>query len=74
MSKEPGALQFGIETKPIYKPTHEEKVFVSYDTGDLVRAAETLGRSLCLPMHSGMSEQDVDYVSERLVAEIQERL
>lgn len=60
----------GFEAKGIYRPTHEEHIFRRFDDGSLRHTEETLHRSLCLPMHPGLAEQDVSRISEALVREI----
>lgn len=64
----------GVQVKPIYRPVHHERIFLEYDDGTLTVAEETLGRSLCLPMHPGVSDQDIDTAAAALVAEVRERL
>jgi dTDP-4-amino-4,6-dideoxygalactose transaminase len=65
--------EHGIESKPIYKPTHHESVFHKYDTGDLKGTTETLARSLCLPLHPGMSEEEAEHIAKCLVAEVRKQ-
>jgi perosamine synthetase len=65
--------EHGIESKPIYKPTHQESVFHQYDTGDLTGTTEILARSLCLPLHPGMAEADAVHVAQCLVNEIRKQ-
>lgn len=60
----------GIQTKRIYRPTHHEKVFRHLDDGTLAATEHTLDRSLCLPMYVELADDDVDYVSACLLAEI----
>ena len=66
--------RFGIETRPIYKPLNKESVFKQFDTGDLASTTDTLGRSLCLPMHPGLSTEDVSHISDCLVTQVREWL
>jgi perosamine synthetase len=63
-----------IEVKGIYKPTHHEKVFKYLDDGTLKSAERILGRSLCLPMHAGLSDDDVDHVATATAREIRAQL
>jgi len=60
----------GIATKPIYRPLHHEKVFCHLDDGSLKQTEQVLDRALCLPLYVGLSDDDVDYVSDRLVERI----
>jgi dTDP-4-amino-4,6-dideoxygalactose transaminase len=60
----------GIESKPIYKPTHHESVFRRYDTGDLLGTTQALTRSLCLPLHAGMTDEDAEHIARCLVSEV----
>ncbi len=64
----------GIETKGIYKPVHHEQIFEPLDDGTLKVTEETLLRSLCLPMHADMSEEDADFIAGVLVSEIRKTL
>lgn len=62
--------EHGIQSKPIYKPTHHESVFRRYDTGDLHGTTHALTRSLCLPLHPGMTEADAEHIAQCLVNEV----
>ena len=68
------ATKHGIQAKPIYRPVHQERIFTQYDDGTLKSAERTLDRSLCLPMHPGLSNDDVDRAAAALVAEVRARL
>ena len=63
-----------IQTKSIYKPTHEEQIFRKLDDGSLRNAERTLHRSLCLPMYPELTNSDVEHVSEALIAEVRIRI
>jgi dTDP-4-amino-4,6-dideoxygalactose transaminase len=63
-----------IESKGIYKPTHHEKIFRHLDDGTLKNAERTLDRSLCLPMHAGLSDDDIDAVAKATAREIRAQL
>src|SRR5690606_971388 len=52
-----------FEAKGIYKPTHKEKIFEHLDDGTLKRTEHTLSRSLCLPMHPGLSDEEADSIA-----------
>lgn len=60
----------GIEAKGIYKPTHQEQIFRHLDDGTLKVTEDVLERSLCLPMHAGVSEADADRIAAAVTAEI----
>lgn len=64
----------GVQAKAIYKPLHREKIFTEYDDGSLKAADETLARSVCLPMHPGLAEEEVDAAAAALIAEVRSRL
>ena len=64
----------GIDAKGIYKPVHEEQVFRQYDDGTLKMTEDILCRSLCLPMHTAMSDADALRVADALVNEIRNQL
>lgn len=62
--------EFGIQCKKIYTPTHEEVCFGYLDDGTLANAANMLHRSLCLPVHAAMSDDDVARVVTALRATV----
>jgi dTDP-4-amino-4,6-dideoxygalactose transaminase len=64
----------GVEAKRIYLPVHQEAIFREYDDGTLKQAEAMLLRSLCLPMHPGLSEDEVERAAAALVAEVRVRL
>jgi perosamine synthetase len=64
----------GVQAKPIYKPVHREKIFLEYDDGSLKATEETLARSVCLPMHPGLTNDEIDAAAAALVAEVRSRL
>lgn len=66
--------EHGIQAKSIYRPVHREKIFVEYDDGTLKRAEEMLDRSLCLPMHPGLSDENADAAAAALIGEVRRRL
>ena len=63
-----------FEAKGIYKPTHQEKVFQYLDDGTLKKTERMLARSLCLPMHVGLSDADADAIASATAAEIRAQL
>ena len=66
--------KYGITTKGIYRPCHQEKVFSKYDDSTLRQTEETLNRSLCLPIFGQLSELEVQYVTDSLVNELKSRI
>lgn len=62
----------GIPTKLIYPPIQEELIFQHLNDGTLLRAAEMLNRSLCLPMHVELSDADMDAVGAAVMQELRE--
>jgi dTDP-4-amino-4,6-dideoxygalactose transaminase len=55
--------KFSIPSRPIYSALQEEIVFCDLADASLESAAVGLARSLCLPMHPGMSDEDVDWIA-----------
>ena len=64
----------GIEAKGIYRPLHQETVFRSLDSQDLKQTEDILLRSLCLPMHVGLCEEDVRRIVKALISEIRKQM
>lgn len=60
--------RFGIPSRPVYPALHEEIIFRGFDDGTLASAADGLARSICLPMHPGLSDADVDWTAECIKA------
>ncbi len=63
-----------IEAKGIYRPTHHETIFSDLNDGSLRSAEETLLKSLCIPMHAGLSDADIERVASAVISEIFEQL
>ena len=63
-----------IEAKGIYKSIHKEKIFRNLDDGMLKVTERVLDRSLCLPMHAALSDDEADTVVQATVAEIRAQL
>ncbi len=57
---------YGIPTKPIYLPLHQEKIFRDLDDGTFANTELTLNRSLCLPLFPEMEDKQVDYIVSAL--------
>lgn len=64
----------GIATKQIYRPLHHEQVFRHLDDGTLKSTERILDRAIAFPLYVGMSDEDVDYVAERVLARVNERV
>ena len=64
----------GIEAKGIYRPLHQETVFRYLDSQDLKQTEDILLRSLCLPMHVGLREEDVRRIVKALISEIRKQM
>ncbi len=62
--------EFGIETGNVfYPPCHLQDVYqklgvTSY--GSLLTSEQVLARTITLPMHAGLTEEDVDYVIDKV--------
>jgi perosamine synthetase len=59
--------EHGIDAKGIYKPTHQEQIFRKYDDGTLKATEDILHRSLCLPMHAGLTDAEAEAITAALV-------
>ena len=62
----------GNPARSIYPPIHEEAIFRDLDDGSLVNATQMLHRSLCLPMHTALSDADVDTVASAVIQELRD--
>ena len=51
-----------------------KRSFRYLDDGTLKKTERTLGRSLCLPMHAGLSDEDAEAVASATAAEIRVQL
>lgn len=62
--------EFGIETGNIfYPPCHLQAVYKKLGTssyGSLLTAEQVLSRTITLPMHFGLTDEDVDYVLDKI--------
>lgn len=63
-----------IEVKGIYRPIAHEEIFSDLDDGSLQSAEQTLLRSLCVPMHTGLIDSDIERVATTVISEIFEHL
>jgi dTDP-4-amino-4,6-dideoxygalactose transaminase len=64
----------GVQTKAIYKPTHEEQIFRKLDDGSLRNAENALHRSLCLPIYPDLANADAERVAAALIQEVRNRI
>lgn len=64
----------GIASKRIWSPTHLEAPLRQFDLGDLLMTEATFGRSLCIPMYPGLSDEQVDAVAAAVIEEIRAAL
>ena len=64
--------KYGISSKRIYKPTHQEEIFkeVKFDLNTLRKTEEVLNQSLCLPIYAEMSNKDVNNVIKAITSEL----
>ncbi|MFA5786457.1 MAG: DegT/DnrJ/EryC1/StrS family aminotransferase [Actinomycetota bacterium] len=58
--------EWGIETRPFFYPIHTMPPYADRESGSLPIATDLSARGICLPTWGGLSDSDVDYVSERL--------
>ena len=56
-----------IHTKGVYRPCHEEHVFLKYNDGTLNKTEDALNRSLCLPMYVQMMDDEISYVTASFI-------
>ena len=63
-----------IEAKGIYRPTNHETIFSDLNNDSLHSVEDTLLRSLCLPMHAGLTDNDIERVAAAVISEIFEQL
>jgi len=61
----------GIETRPFFMPLPFDSAHYTGETEDCYPvSADLYRRGLCLPLHAGLEEADVDYVCEQLLEAI----
>ncbi len=59
----------GVPTAVYYSQAlHRMKAFQSYATGPMPQSERLAGRVLSLPMHPYLTEEQADYVADRLIA------
>lgn len=66
--------KYGIASKRIWSPTHLEEPLRQFDDGDLAVTEQTFDRSLCIPMYSGLTNDQVDTVTTALVEVLRARI
>jgi dTDP-4-amino-4,6-dideoxygalactose transaminase len=56
--------EYGVSSKRIYRPTHQEPIFKSlkFDPATLRQTENTLNQSLCLPIYCTISNKEVEHV------------
>lgn len=59
----------GIETRPFFEPLHTLPPYIDCE-GDCPVAESIAKRGLCLPTHTLLSDNQIDYVCEKLVEAI----
>jgi perosamine synthetase len=57
----------GIETRPFFYPIHTMPPYADGKTGPLPVAEGLSRRGLCLPTWAGLTDEDIDHVSESLL-------
>lgn len=58
----------GIETRPVWKPMHLQKVYQGYPCFGGAVAEDLFQRGVCLPSSSSLSPDDLNYVAEQVIA------
>ena len=66
-------LQEGIETRPFFYPLHTMAPYAGSPADAFPVAEDLAARGLCLPTWNGLTDDDVDRVSERLAAALAAR-
>jgi perosamine synthetase len=59
-----------IESRPFFVPLNELSMYRDSSGPPTPVAAEVSRRGICLPLYSGIADSDVEYVCERLMAEV----
>ena len=62
--------KYHIHAKKIYLPCHKEKVFRKFDNGRLRKTEDTLNSSLCLPMYIQLTDNEISYITNSLIQEL----
>jgi perosamine synthetase len=60
--------EYGVPTKPIYIPLHQEAIFLDLNDGTLTATEEALNRSLCLPLFVEMEVREAEQVADAVTA------
>jgi dTDP-4-amino-4,6-dideoxyglucose len=61
--------EMNIETKRYFAPVlHRTSAYRAFDSGDLRNSEQLAERSLCLPLHTRLREEEVDFICDELVA------
>jgi dTDP-4-amino-4,6-dideoxygalactose transaminase len=62
----------GMSGEVYARPLHHEPIFADVAHGPLPVAEDVCARHVCLPIHSDMTEDEADLVTEALAAELSE--
>ena len=65
-------LREGIETRPFFYPLHTMPPYAGSAEESFPVAEDLAARGICLPTWNGLTDADVDRVSERLTASLGE--
>lgn len=57
-----------IQSRPIWKPMHMQPVYEGFDFVSTGVGEDVFARGLCLPSHTGMTEEEQDYVISQIKA------
>lgn len=58
----------GVETRPVWKPMHLQKVYEGYPCFGGAVAEDLFRRGICLPSSSSLTADQIDYVADRVLA------
>ena len=59
---------FNIESRPIWKPMHTQKLYEGYECIGGSVAEELNRRGICLPSSSSLTIEDQDFVVEKIMS------
>ena len=62
------ARRAGIETRPFFYPVHTMPPYAHLDPGPMPTADYLAARGLCLPTWTGLTDEDVDIVSDTIAS------
>lgn len=58
--------KYNIETRPLWKPMHQQPVFAAAPVYESGFSASLFAKGLCLPSGSNLTEQNLDYILKRV--------